>query len=194
MRATEAVIRGLKTYLTTAMAGIQITDDWPNPSQNLVFPSLTILSGEPKFTQQLNYVIGKGTTKDFKTKKYPIYKCMGSYDFVVKAHLWADSKPKRHELYEKFIAAMNPDFITSGLRLQLPDYYGEWVTFDMQNHVIVDNQENTQRSERRIIVDIVVNCRAIVTTADYLMEQIENSIETPESIPNPTSGGGTKII
>jgi hypothetical protein len=195
MRGPEAIVKAITTYLKTAIPTLKaVNADWPNPSENLIFPSITIMSGDPKFVQQQNYVISKDTVPDPKTGKHKIRKCMGSYDFVLKAHLWADSKPKRQELYELFIAAMNPNFTVSGLRLQIPEYFNEWVTFDLQNHAWLDNQESVQRSERRIIIDILVNCRAIVETSDYLMKQIENTIDTPDSIANPTVVGGTKII
>lgn len=195
MIATEAIIKGITAYLKTAMPTVKsVTDDWPNPSQNLIFPAITVITGDPKFVQSQNYVISKDTVKDVKTKKFKLRKCIGTYDFVLKCHLWADSKPTRHDLYESFFAAMNPEFTVSGLRLQLKDYFNEWATFDIQNHTWLDNEESAQRSERRVVVDILVNCRAVIETSNYLMEQIENSIETPDSIANPTVVGGAKII
>lgn len=194
MRGPEAVIKALTAYLKTAMPSLQsVTDDWPNPSQNLKFPSITIMTGDYQFTQQQNYVIWKSSTAE-DDDTFRVRKVNGSYDMTLKAHLWADSKPRRHDLYELFMAAMNPDFTVSGLRLQIANYFNEWATFDVSNNTYVDNEESAQRSERKVIVDILVNIRSVVETTNYLMEQIENTLETPASIPNVSDPGDTTII
>ena len=193
MKAPEAVIKSLAAYIKLAMPTLQVSEDWPNPSQNLKFPSLSILTSEPVFTQQENYVIWKSTTPELDGK-FKVRKVNGSYDFVLKAHLWADSKPKRHELYDSFMNMMNPNFTVSGLRLKMTNYFDEWATFDVSRNVWLDNEESVQRAERRVIVDILVNCRSVVETTDYLIQQIENTLETPASIPNVASPGGTTII
>lgn len=194
MKATEAVVKALTAYLKVAIPSLQaVTDDWPNASQNLKFPCITIMTGEPQFVQQENYVIWKNTTPELDGK-YKVRKVNGSYDMVLKAHLWADSKPKRHELYELFMNAMNSNFTIAGLRLQMPLYFNEWATFDVSKNVFLDNEESSQRAERRVIVDILVNVRSVIETTNYLIEQIENTLETPASIPNVTDPGGTTII
>lgn len=195
MKAPEAVIKIIVSHLKSKMTSVKaFSEDWPNPSQNLLLPSVTILTGEPQFTQMENYVISKGTVKDAKTGKYPVVVCKGQYEMRLKAHLWADSKPARQKLYEEFFNAMNPDFRVSGLRLQMAEYFNEWATFDIEKHTFLDNEESAQRSERRVVVDILVNVRAVVEQADYLIEQIENTIETPDSIADTTVNGGTTII
>lgn len=194
MKAPQAVIKAISTYLKTAIPSLQaVTDDWPNASQNLKYPSITVLTGDFQFTQQENYVIWKNSVAELDGK-VKVRKVNGSYDFTLKAHLWADSKPKRQELYELVMNAMNPNFSISGLRLQLADYFNEWATFDVSKNVFLDNEESSQRSERRVIVDILVNVRSVVETTNYLIEEIENTLETPASIPNVTDPGGTTII
>ena len=66
--------------------------------------------------------------------------------------------------------------------------------FDVSNVVWLDNEESVQRSERRVIVDILVNVRSVIETSDHLIETIENNLETPASIPNVADGGDTTII
>lgn len=194
MKAPQAVIKGISTYLKTAIPSLQaVTDDWPNASQNLKFPCITVLTGDFQFVQQENYVIWKSSTPEVDGK-VKIRKVNGSYDFTLKAHLWADSKPKRQELYDIVMNAMNPNTTISGLRLQLTDYFNEWATFDVSKNVFLDNEESSQRAERRVIVDILVNVRSVVETTNYLIEEIENTLETPASIPNVTDPGGTTII
>jgi len=193
VRTPQAVIKALSAYLKTAIPSVtSITDEWPNPSQNLVFPCITVLLGEPNFVQAMNYVVWKDTVPQVDGK-FKLRKVNGTYDFVLKAHLWADSKPKRHELYDLFMKAMNPDFTVSGLRLKMTDYFDEYATFDLSKTAFIDSGDAVQRSERRMIVDILVNCRSIVETTNYLIEQIENNLETPASIPN-TSEGSTTIL
>lgn len=194
MKAPQAVIKAISTYLKTAIPSLQaVTDDWPNASQNLKFPCITVLTGDFQFVQQENYVVSKNTTPELDGK-VKIRKVNGSYDFTLKAHLWADSKPKRQELYDLVMNAMNPNSTISGLRLQLADYFNEWATFDVSKNVFLDNEESSQRAERRVIVDILVNVRSVVETTNYLIEEIENTLETPASIPNVTDPGGTTII
>lgn len=194
MKAPEAIIKGLTSHLKLVAPSLQaVYDEWPNASQKLLFPSITLLIGEPKFIQVHNYVVGKNTTPEIDGK-YKYQKVNGSFDFTLKAHLWADSKPKRHELFDLFMNVMNPSLNVSGLRLKLTNYFDEWATFDVSNVVWLDNEESVQRSERRVIVDILVNVRSVIETSDYLIETIENNLETPASIPNVADGGDTTII
>ena len=195
MEAPEAAVKSLTNYLKSAMPTVKsFSQDWPSPSENLITPAITILTGEPNFVQAHPYVISKGTKKDLKTKKYPIFNCIGNYDMILKVHLWADSKPQRNSLYADFLLAMNPETRSSALRLQLTDYFNEWATFDMEKITVLDSEEQAQRSERRIVVNVAVNVRAVVQRADYLIETIENTLSTPDSIPDTSNGGGGSPI
>lgn len=194
MTGVEASIKILVSYLKTAIPTLgAVYEDWPNASQNLKIPSITILTSEPKFTQFENYVISKNEDPEIDGKvKYR--KVIGAFDLVFKAHLWSDSKPGRQNLFELFMGAMNPHKDTSGLRLKSTAYFDEWITFDVSNIAFVDNEESSQRSEKRCIVDILVNVRSVIETSDYLIETIENNLETPDTIPSSVENNETTII
>lgn len=193
MTAPEAIVKAISAYLKTNMNLLtKVTDEWPNANQKLELPCITVLIGEPDFTQGQNYLTYKGTPNT-ETNQVLVRQCKGTYDFRMKCHLWADSKPQRHKIYDQFLLAMNPQKDVSGLRLQLTSYFNEWATFDIAKHVVMDNEESVQRSERRIVIDILVNVRAIFEKTEYFMKTIENDFDTPSTIVSDGSSSGTII-
>lgn len=193
----DAVIKNLGTFLSANMALLQdVQYEFPAPNQALKYPSMSIFQQNPKFTPMPNYVFGKGdeilTGPD--AGKTPIKRVVGQYDFSIQLDFWCRSKFERENVLEQFHAAMSKNPDVSGISLQMADYHGVWIHYDLSAYNYVTDDADSTRSEWRGKVDIVANCFAISEGTDYVIETIENNLEFPQVIddgPSSPSGGLT---
>lgn len=195
--AVRGCIKGLIVHLKANMPSLkQAYDDWPNPNQKLEYPCLSIFSRNPSYMGVNPYVISKGDPiiSGPDEDKVPVRTVIGMWDFKFQIDLWADSKPTRAKIEKELMAAFSKDRSTSGVNLQLTDYFSEWVHFDLADFAYADTEEGSQRSEWRVKVDVLANCREIIETNEFIIETIENNLETPNTIPSSPEDGGTSII
>lgn len=191
--ATGSIIKALATYLKANVAGLQeVYDDFPSPSQKLKYPSGSIFTGSPKFHALTPYVIWKGSA--LPNGKVPYKKVIGQYEFDLQLDLWVASKAQRHEIYELLVAAMNPSPTAPGLSLQLSSYHNEWARYLIRGLQYPDSEENSQRSEWRVKVDIVADIKCVASFTDYLIQTIENNVETPNEIQAGEDDSVTSIL
>lgn len=196
--AARALILGLNTFLKANMPSLQATyDEWPNPNQKLKYPCLSTFSRAKTFVPMTPYVIAKGAevTTGPDAGKYPVKTVMGMWDFQFQIDLWCDSKPTRALAGKELLAAFNKNRSTHGIDLQLADYHDLWVHYSLADMTYDDSEAGSQRSEWRIKIDVLVNTREVVETFEHLIEEIENNLETPNTIESPPDdSGGTSII
>lgn len=193
---TLAITEQLAKYVRTKMPELQaIYLDFPAPSDNLLYPCMTIFQNNPTFTNRQHYVIYKGAKIETgpDSGKYPVLKVVGTYDWTMQLDLWARNKQERHTLYEKLFIAFNSGR-TGGINLQLVDYYNTWASYCISGLSLITDEAEAQRGEWRAKVTVLGNCYAIVQSNEFLMETIENSIETPDAIAPPEEPSSTPII
>ena len=194
---TKTIVKALIVHLKARMPSLlEAYDDFPNPSQPLKMPGMSVFLRKPNFNPLSTYVLSKGAliASGADTGKYPVKRVVGSYDFNMQVDLWCPTKPSRHSMFQEFFAAFNNNAMVSGLSLQVADYHNQWVRFDMDDPEFVDSQEGSQRNEWRVKIDVLANCKAIVSTNEYLIETIENNLETPDEIESPTEEESGQII
>lgn len=194
---SRVVVKGLIANLKANMPALkQAYDDWPNPNQKLEFPSCSIFSGPMAFTPVMPYVTSKGAkiTTGADTDKYPVRRVMGRWDFKLTIDLWADSKPSRATIENQLITAFNLNPDVAGIRIQLTDYYNEWVSFIIDRFSYPDSQEGSQRSEWRSKIEVLGTCRQVHEKNEFLIGTIENTLATPAEIVNTDEDSVTTII
>jgi hypothetical protein len=194
---SRAMLKGLITHLKANMASLQEAyDDFPNPNQKLKMPCLSIAGRSPVFNPMMPYVTHKGAqiTSGADEDKYPVRRCMGTFDFSFQLDLWARSKPERALLETELMLAFSKNTSAHGISLQLSDYFNEWVRFDIEGFNYPDAEPAAQRGEWRTIVTVLGHCRFIVEKNEFLIETIENNLETPGSIPSDDDENVTTII
>jgi hypothetical protein len=180
----HSLTKGLLSYLRTHIPSIQQAfDEFPNPSQTLKYPAVSVFLRNPTFTPMMTYVVSKGA--ELPSGKRPVRRVVGMYDFSLQLDLWAESKPARFKLLNDFFLAMHHNYQTHGISLQLPDYFNEWVRFDLAGVEFVGDEGASQRAEWRVKADLLANAKAIVESQEFVIETIENNLETPPEIAPP---------
>lgn len=194
---TREISKELIAHLVANMPSIEKAyDDFPNPEQELEYPCLSVFMRTPDYEPCMPYVIYKGA-KIFSgpdENKVPVRKVVGSYEFALQIDLWCQSKPQRHEIYEEFFRAFHKDHYVAGISLQLDGYYNEWARFDLDGIEFVDSEQGSQRNEWRVLINVKANCKAITAQNEFIIETIENNLETPDDIESPPESGGTLPI
>lgn len=194
---SRALIKGLITHLKANMPSLQDAyDDFPNPNQKLKFPCLSIFAKAPDFKPLMPYVVFKGAVipSGPDMGKLPVRKVMGSFELKLQIDLWADSKPKRALIETELMNAFAKNTSVAGISLQLADYFDQWVRYDIDGFDYPDSGEQSQRSEWRTLITVLASCKYIVETNEFVIETIENNLETPDSIASSEEDSVTTII
>lgn len=188
---TQALIKALSIHLQATVKGLaNVYDDWPAANEVMKYPSVSIFSGTPAFQNGLPYVVYKSSSPD-ANNRYTVRKCVGSYEIKLQLDLWLATKFERHRMQELMFRALNPNGDFMGINLQLTDYYGEWAHLHMDSFQVLASEAEAQRREWRIKFSVIADVKAILESSVYLMQNIENNLETPELInplQEPASG------
>lgn len=192
---TKSVAKALIDSLVGKMPSIvKAYDDFPNQSQNLKFPSLSVFTQQPKFNQVSPYVISKATEKN-EDGKVEVIKCVGNYDFDIQVDIWCESKFQRAQIYEEFFAAFHAVYPTMGLNVKMPGYFDQYISFVQTNLKFLDDGElASQRNEWRIKIDVLGSCRAVVRTMEHLIETIENNVSVDDNLLNDAPAEVRQVI
>lgn len=184
----DAVKQSLCSYLEAEMPSIeQAIDDFPNPSENLVYPSATVFTSSPRYTSRDPYVASKGAkivggADDGKT---PVRYVVGSYEFSLQVDLWTAYKAQRPDLYEEFFRAINKQMTPMGLSLPLTDYYGSIAHYHITGLAFIDTEGDSQRQDWRCKVDVICTVNHVFEKLEFVIETIENNTTiTEETIPD----------
>lgn len=180
--AIRAVIKGLQGFLLTEMPTLQaVMDNWPSPNQQIKYPAISILAKTPKFSPVSPYVITVGTP-DPVTHLAPTKRVIGEWDFSFQVDLWTGYKPQRDSMTEEIVAAFSKNRDFHGVDLVLSDYHSINCHYAIQSVDYVEDQEGPDRNEWRSVMTVVASVYAISDELAYLMETIENNLETPQEI------------
>lgn len=194
---SRALLKGLITHLKANMPSLaEAYDDFPNPNQKLKYPCLSIFAKAPEYQPMMPYVVGKGSVivGGPDDGKVPVRKVMGAFEYKLQIDLWADSKPARAKIESELLGAFSKDPSVAGISLQLADYFNEWVRFDITSFDYPDSGEASQRSEWRTLITVLASCKHIAETNAFVIETIENNLETPDSIASVDEDDVTTII
>lgn len=172
--AVDAMIDNLATYLLAALPGLSVLKEWPSANQKLVYPSVTIFSNQPQYTNLQPYTLSV-TAPDVNNQVVSTL-VVGEWDGKLQLDLWCRSKVERQTIGKALRDALNPNVNPQGLSLQMADYFNEWVRFDMDGYKQVDDEAASQRQEYRTQLSLMFNVKevaqktnfAIITTIDTI--------------------------
>lgn len=195
--AVQASVDALQAYLIASVPGLAVLNEWPAANQKLSYPSVTVTAGQVKTMNRAPEQIAT-TTPDPRTFQVVATEVIGEHDFKLQLDLWTANKVDRNKYLGLLFNAINAAAVDAsgknkplGLSLQLPDYFNDWVRFDIDGHVLMDDVAAAERQERRAKVDVLVNCRAIQLRTYYAMVNIETNVgATPSQAgmaPNTTN-------
>lgn len=168
--ALEAAIDNLATYLSTQVSGLTVLKEWPMANQKLTYPSLTIFSNNPKFTNLSPYQVA--CTAPDQNKQVLQTLVVGEWDTTVQLDIWCRNKLERQTVGKYVKDAINKDIIPQGLSLQMADYFDEWARYDMTEYVQVDDEAGAQRQEFRTKISLAVNVKELTQRTQYAIIQL----------------------
>jgi len=195
---SASVIKVLSAHLLARCPSLKkVYANFPNPSQKLEYPSVTVFTGKPKFNPHGDqYVIYKGDviTTGSDTGKFPVRCVVGNYEFNLQLDFWCSTKFERNAIWEEFFSGFNNNSSAMGLSLIMPEYFNTFAHYSISDFDLSDSEEQSQRSEWRIRVGVLVDCVAVIQRNESLIQTIENTLETPEMIEPPVEETGISII
>jgi hypothetical protein len=192
--SNDVAIKSLAKYLKEELPNVQILDDWPDPKVTLAMPTISIIAvGKRDYTHHFPQFWKKSVNPENANLDDVVYR-VGQYDFTLQLDLWCEYKAQRGELYELVHDALNKEFLNqdrpAGLSLVLDDYYDLIARFDQSGYTYLDSEENSQRSEWRVKIDVLVNhSKLTVKTQSRIAEitvteQIADTVNVEEDNTN----------
>lgn len=190
--AVQSCLNNFATYLAGKVTGLTVYKEWPAANQKLSYPSVTLFTGQVKTMNRSPEQIAV-TTPDINNKVTATF-VVGEHDFKLQVDLWCANKVQRDTVLGQIENAINAavndntgNNNAAGLSLQLTDYFNDWARLDIDGMLYVDDEAAAQRQERRVKLDLLVNCRAILQRTYYAMTSIQTQIgvgPTQNSVAN----------
>lgn len=157
-----AAVRGLQKYLQDNVNELEeVYDEWPYFGDELTMPCASVVTvGTPEYTNLMHYIYARIADPDIAENDI-IHEVIGQYDARIQVDIWAESKIERSRLLESVTNALNKQYIEQdlpcGLSLTMTDYYNVIARFDLVGHTYIDNEQNSQRAQWRVKMDLLVN-------------------------------------
>jgi hypothetical protein len=161
--ADMAAIRGLQKYLQDNVPELKkVYDEWPNPKQEMKLPCASVITaGTPTYMNYSNFIIHSKSQDPEIPQNDIIVEKIGQFDATIQLDIWCEYKIQRGRIFDLIDNALNKDYlekgIPQGLSLTLADYHNIIARYDQVGYTYIDNEENSQKSQWRMKIDLVVN-------------------------------------
>lgn len=179
---TREVTERLIQHLKKNVPGIRnFFTEWPDASMQLQYPSITLLTKNPTHQSFNPYIYTQGATN--ARTNYRAAECLyvtGQYEFPLQLDLWTKTKEDRHTYYDLLYKALVPDPAKTGFRLTLENYHDAPANYLLQGFRYDDQETTSQRTEWRVIVDLIADCKAIVRKEEFVILETELTLEVTE--------------
>lgn len=161
----------LEAYLKKAMPSLnQIIHDFPNPNEDLIYPSLSITHDAANaFTPLMPYEVLQEDPD--VNNSADILWIVGQWDFKIQLDFWARNKVERDILFSKFFSAFNPQIEPMGLSLKLSQYFNLWARYDLTSYTHKDDEQASQRQEWRTMIGLNVHAKHALTQRQFIIIQ-----------------------
>jgi hypothetical protein len=181
----ELVLR-LSLHLQKHVPGLaQVLNEWPNAGVELKYPSITILTKQPKFTPLSPYLLTKTDIEeeiDAEDAKQEIKYVVGAYEWPLQLDLWTKTKEQRHEFFQKLFLAFNTNPYVPGITTTMVDYHNALARYDLDGFQYQDEEISAQRTEWRVTMNVLSQCKAIVAKDEFAIITTQVSL-TPTTDP-----------
>ena len=178
----EALPYHLGEYLLANVPGLrEYLEEWPEPNMQLDMPCVAITLGNPEFRPLAPYYI-KPTADEVAAldagETLAVKWVTGIWDFKVSLDIWAQNKEQRDDMFDSIYNALNPRIDPMGLDLVLPNYFNQLCELVFVGHTLADSQEQAQRDEWRVTLNVLATCKAIRTRQEFIIQTTETQVET----------------
>lgn len=176
----EAIPKALGEYLLTKVPALrEWYDEFPSAHRTIRTPSISIFVSTPlNFTPQASpNIIKKPEDSEIVDSKATVKVVVGQYDATLQLDLWTGSKEERDDLVDALFNALNPNVFSMGLVLEMPDYFNCLCDFLYDNHNYEDNEISSQTDEWRAQFDILISCKAVRESEEFIIEETDLQIQ-----------------
>lgn len=181
----ELVLR-LGNHLQKYVPGLgQVLNEWPNAGVELKYPSITILTKQPRFMPLSPYLMTKTDTLaeiDAEDAKQEIKYVVGAYEWPLQLDLWTKTKEQRHEFFQKLFLAFNTNPYVPGIVATMANYHNALARYDLDGFQYQDEEISAQRTEWRVTMNVLSQCKAIVAKDEFAIITTQVSL-TPTPDP-----------
>lgn len=122
--------------------------EWPDNEDDLIFPSIALLSTGPANYDMIGltgYI--EENTRD-KHGRGTVVQWMNEYRENLVLEIWASKKSERRAILAGLEAALSPTEQMYGLRFTMPDYFDELVCFSLNDREIIDDPDAAKNRRR----------------------------------------------
>lgn len=175
---TEIVPKALGKYLKDAVGMIrEYYQEFPSTNRRIQTPSVSLISSVSEFRPGTPYLEQKPEAGTPVNSKANVNWVVGLWDFTLQVDLWAGSKEERDDLFDAVFNALNPEINPMGLNLTLTEYFDQICDYSYVGHDLADSEEEAQRDEWRITLNILATCKAIRTRKEFIIEDTDTAAE-----------------
>ena len=183
----DALAEGLQQYLqglSIDWAGgrklrfVEVQKVWAVPEDPARYPAAAVVADDPAIydAAEMTPVL---VQVDDGTKRYlrMVAEMRQNFDLVI----WATDPRERAGLVSMVQDAMNPADFMTGLRLELPQYFGQRATYEPMDVLYDDDAASAQRRWRRAIMSITANIPVLVPVGGIptMSTQTQVHVEDP---------------
>lgn len=176
--AVQAIVNALVAHLKTNVSALRkVYKEWPLPGQVLSMPCISVLTSTSRYIQGAPCKVSQSSIVNHKSD---VLYYVGQYETTLQLHLWTPSKTDRAKYFDQVRNALDPDFDEgqNGLILTLDDYHDQLATYLFTGFDMPTGEQQAQRGEWRVILDVDVYCNAVRESNQAVMENIEVELET----------------
>lgn len=163
---TKEIVERLGKHIAAHVNLAKILYEWPAANVALTYPSLSIITkANPRFENFSPYewVSETPNSQNKMATKYVV----GHYEWPLQLDLWTKTKEQRHEFYQKIFAAFMLDISAPGITATMANYHDALARYDFVGFQYQDEEISAQRSEWRVTMDVLAQCKAIVSKDEF---------------------------
>ncbi len=180
----ELVLR-LGIHLQRYVPGLAaVLNEWPNAGVELKFPSISILTKQPRFQPLSPYLMTKTDIEeeiDAEDAKQEIKYVVGAYEWPLQLDLWTKTKEQRHEFFQKLFLAFNTNVYVPGITATMQNYHNALARYDLDGFQYQDEEISAQRTEWRVTMNVLSQCKAIVAKDEFAIITTQVSLTPTQS-------------
>ena len=120
----ELLLR-LSLHLQKYVPGLaQVSSEWPNANQELKYPSITLLTKNPKHHPFSPYPMEKhDTEEELSVPKREVKYVVGNWEWPIQLDIWCKTKEQRNEFFQKLFLAFNLNSSAPGITATMANYH-----------------------------------------------------------------------
>lgn len=174
----KALSKALGTFLDTKITSLnEVFNEWPEANYNLNMPSLTIVVAGRATLEKVPPYLFYSEVIDEEVDPVPILDryAIGEWTIPLQLDFWCRNQEERNIIHDAFLAAFHGNAETdgAGLVLTIPTYYGLKGSFQVEDVLIDDSEEASQRNEWRVKIAVSASVKAVVEKTESAILETE---------------------